>query len=106
MPIRHRCRCCCCQAILARLQFRPRHSPLELPGCAIPSLACHPCRCSSADLDSWHGQLLRSSLKFPGSCPPRPCHVQTSVAGMITVLESGAELQGTWHAWDGKVIPW
>ncbi|KAL4444040.1 hypothetical protein ABPG75_011777 [Micractinium tetrahymenae] len=31
---------------------------------------------------------------------------QTSVAGMIGVLESGVELQGAWHAWDGKVIPW
>lgn len=41
----------------------------------------------------------------PVPVAPRP-PVQTSVAGMIGVLESGVELQGTWHAWDGKVIPW
>ena len=33
-------------------------------------------------------------------------HSQTSVSGMIGVLESGVELQGTWHAYDGQVIPW
>lgn len=45
---------------------------------------------------------------------PSPTHAvasvlhlsQTSVSGMIGVLESGVELQGTWHAYDGKVIPW
>jgi len=31
--------------------------------------------------------------------------VDESVSGMINVLET-KELQGTWHAFDGKVIPW
>ena len=30
----------------------------------------------------------------------------TSVHGMLTVLESGSDLQGTWHAWDGQQVPW
>lgn len=33
-------------------------------------------------------------------------NTEQSVAGMISVLESGKDLQGTWHAYDGKVIPW
>ena len=31
---------------------------------------------------------------------------RTSVEGMLGVLESGRELQGAWHAFDGKPIPW
>lgn len=31
---------------------------------------------------------------------------ETSVSGMIRVLESNKDLQGTWYAFDGKEIPW
>lgn len=31
---------------------------------------------------------------------------ETSVAGMIGVLESGRELQGAWHDFAGKPVPW
>lgn len=43
------------------------------------------------------------------ACPPIsrcPAAPQESVRGMIGVLESGVELQGTWHDYAGKVIPW
>lgn len=32
--------------------------------------------------------------------------VETSVGGMIGVLESGVDLQGSWHDYAGKSIPW
>ncbi|GBF89706.1 short-chain dehydrogenase [Raphidocelis subcapitata] len=32
--------------------------------------------------------------------------VDMSVGGMLSVLESGRQLQGRWYAWDGKEIPW
>jgi hypothetical protein len=32
--------------------------------------------------------------------------VDQSVSGMLSVLESGRQLQGRWYAWDGKEIPW
>ena len=32
---------------------------------------------------------------------------RTSVGGMLSVLEKDlAALNGSWHAWDGKVVPW
>jgi len=57
-------------------------------------------------------------LTLPCPCAPDPAItspalplapalvLQTSVAGMIAVLESGVELQGTFHDYAGKVIPW
>lgn len=35
-----------------------------------------------------------------------PTKVEDSVAGMIAVLESDKDLQGTWHDFRGNVIPW
>ncbi len=43
-------------------------------------------------------------------CPRLAPPLQTSVAGMIGVLEDGAagkrELQGTWHDYKREVVPW
>lgn len=35
-----------------------------------------------------------------------PTTPEDSVAGMIAVLESDKDLQGTWHDFTGKAIPW
>ena len=42
---------------------------------------------------------------LPAPCVPSPPRLQTSVSGMISVLETN-ELQGTWHDFSGKVVPW
>lgn len=57
------------------------------------------------------GQNIMSTLLHPGWVRTDMTNnnglidVDESVRGMINVLET-KELQGTWHAFDGKVIPW
>lgn len=57
------------------------------------------------------GDNIQSTLLHPGWVRTDMTNgtglidVEQSVSGMLNVLETKA-LQGTWHAFDGKVIPW
>ena len=69
----------------------------------------HPLICLHASVSGRHDLRAASPPYHPPACPlrplPSPPRLQTSVSGMISVLETN-ELQGTWHDFSGKVVPW
>lgn len=73
----------------------------------------HPRCCVGRHPGSCGWALLCTPAPLPLPCWPCPAgghgliDTSTSVSGMLAVLVKPAEeLNGAWHSWDGKIIPW